>query len=81
MSTMENLSKESKALIQTQETFNLIRSNKMAAKLLLGFTYWDKREELSDEELIERLEKNIKDKDWVDVANLANFLWHRTQIY
>lgn len=51
--------------------------DKLLLKERLGFTGWEVHEE---DYLIERMQKNIYDKDWVDVANIAFLLWLRRKM-
>lgn len=50
---------------------------RVKTKLEQGYSGWDKPENVSSEDLIEKLEDNTYEKDWIDVAVLACFLWNR----
>ena len=75
--SLKFIQKESRELIIVTDGFVNEMKHKIAKKLAAGFNYWDKPEKMSDEKVLEILKKNIDDKDWVDVANLAMFLHHR----
>ncbi len=44
-----------------------------------GYTGWNKRKKISDHELLLRLLKNAQEGHFIDVANLAMFLWWRNR--
>jgi len=55
---------------------------KMVAKLIHqnsthGYIGWDQESSVRYQGLMDKLHRNIKDEDWVDVANLAMMLDYR----
>ena len=54
--------------------FTTEMTKKFQEKAAAGYTGWD----VCDEDyLLARMDKNVNERDWTDVANLAFFLWMR----
>jgi len=51
---------------------------KLIKKDLAGFSGWDDRAKITDEQLASKLQESLIEGDYVDVANLAMMLYFRT---
>ena len=61
-------------LIKALSKFTMLMTLKFHRKFLKGYHGWD--ETSYKEVLLEKLNKNLKDEDYVDVANFAMSLWY-----
>lgn len=57
--------------------FLLAMGKKMIKKERAGAKGWDDPQVTSDATLTKQMRKNIDDRDWVDVANIAAILFYR----
>lgn len=74
----ESYSAELCALDNLHEDFtersNISMYSKLRKKYREGYGGWDNPS--CRDNVLKKLRKNIEDKDWVDVANCAMFLWN-----
>ena len=70
---------EQEAFARLVSDFSEVMFEKFVAKLKQGYNGWDRNTPDIIESITTRLGKNIEKGDWVDVANLAMFLWNMEQ--
>ena len=74
---MADMRDEATRLCRMVDRFAISMKTKLLAKLDKGYDGWDAEDAIEADYLIDRLEKNTKENDWVDVANLACIFWRR----
>ena len=70
---------EQEALASLMNVFSETMFKKILMKRQQGYHAWDKKTPDMIELLKTRLQENLNRGDWVDVANLAMFLWNMQQ--
>ncbi|HEC60896.1 MAG TPA: hypothetical protein ENI27_01425 [bacterium] len=59
------------------DRFSLEMKDVLVSKREEGFIGYDDQNEVRNAYLIGRIDANIDERDWIDVANLACILWNR----
>lgn len=67
---------ERAALLKVAREFKQAMLERLLQKLAEGYRGWDAPDAVVRHDLRARLLDNVKAGDWVDVANIAMFIWH-----
>ena len=77
--TTEKHGTEDEALVVLVRCFAVEMLTKLDKKAKEGFSGWDDPDTISDGMLLESLKRHLRRGNYVDVANLAAFLWNRQE--
>lgn len=75
----EEVMREIHAINELVHLFSETKIEKFMKKMRAGYTGWQSEKECPTAYLKGRLNQNIEDEDWVDVALLACMLWNRQE--